>query len=195
MSNIKALDKLREVVRCGQGHGFSSAKAYYEVLDGCIAEIEREVSERFVELPEGWTAEQAGEVLGYWPKWDDGSPCMFGDEFTCWPIYYHKEEYEDLSRLVIYAPDHVWDKGKDTEKPHEGGYYEWNYTRPGGENAEEWRPTKRKPRTLDDVLKELANEVWEASCTCQTTWSDSGLDGIEERYAEELRDLLGGDGR
>lgn len=51
MSDIKALDKLREVVRCGQGHGFSSAKAYYEALDGCITEIEREVSERFVELP------------------------------------------------------------------------------------------------------------------------------------------------
>lgn len=48
-----------------------------------------------------------------------------------------------------------------------------------------------KPRTLEDVLKELANEVWEASCTCQTTWSDSGLDGIEERYADEIRELMG----
>lgn len=48
-----------------------------------------------------------------------------------------------------------------------------------------------KPRTLEDVLKELANEVWEASCTCQTTWSDSGLDGIEERYADEIREVLG----
>lgn len=47
------------------------------------------------------------------------------------------------------------------------------------------------PRTLEDVLKELANEVWEASCTCQTTWSDSGLDGIEERYAAEIRELMG----
>lgn len=51
MSNIKSLDKLREVVRCGEAHAFSSSKAYYDALGGCIAEIEREVSERFVELP------------------------------------------------------------------------------------------------------------------------------------------------
>lgn len=122
-------------------------------------EIEQEIAERYIDLPEGWTAEQAGEVLRYWPKWDDGSPCMFGDEFTCWPTYYHKEEYDALSRLVIYAPDHVWDKGKDTEEPHSGGYYEWNFTRPGGKNAEEWRPTKRKPRTLEEVLRDFAKEV------------------------------------
>lgn len=51
MTNIKALDKLREVVRCGEAHAFSSSKAYYDALGGCIAEIEHEVSERFVELP------------------------------------------------------------------------------------------------------------------------------------------------
>ena len=51
MSNIKSLDKLREVVRCGEAHAFSSSKAYYDAIGGCIAEIEREVSERFVELP------------------------------------------------------------------------------------------------------------------------------------------------
>ena len=47
-----------------------------------------------------------------------------------------------------------------------------------------------KPDPLKELLSELANEVWEASCTCQTTWSDSGLDGIEERYAERIRELL-----
>ena len=52
-----------------------------------------------------------------------------------------------------------------------------------------------KPRTLESVLADLANEVWEASCTCQTTWSDSGLDGIEKRYADEIREMIGnGDG-
>lgn len=50
-----------------------------------------------------------------------------------------------------------------------------------------------KPDPLKELLSELANDVWEASCTCQTTWSDSGLDGIEERYAERIRELLGGD--
>lgn len=48
-----------------------------------------------------------------------------------------------------------------------------------------------KPRTLESILAELANEVWEASCTCQTTWGDSGLDGIEARYADEIRAMLG----
>lgn len=48
-----------------------------------------------------------------------------------------------------------------------------------------------KPRTLESVLADLANEVWEASCTCQTTWSDSGLDGIEKKYAAEIRAMLG----
>lgn len=48
-----------------------------------------------------------------------------------------------------------------------------------------------KPRTLEEMLLDLANEVWEASCTCQTTWSDSGLDGIEERYADEIRAMFG----
>lgn len=47
-----------------------------------------------------------------------------------------------------------------------------------------------KPRTLESVLADLANEVWEASCTCQTTWSDSGLDGIEKKYADEIRELM-----
>lgn len=46
------------------------------------------------------------------------------------------------------------------------------------------------PRTIEDVLRDLANEVWEASITCQITWSDSGLDGIEERYAERIRELM-----
>jgi hypothetical protein len=44
-----------------------------------------------------------------------------------------------------------------------------------------------KPDTLESLLQQLAEEVWEASCECQTTWSDSGLDGIAERYAERIR--------
>ena len=48
-----------------------------------------------------------------------------------------------------------------------------------------------KPRTIEDVLADLANEVWETSCTCQTTWSDSGLDVIEKRYADEIRAMFG----
>ena len=52
-----------------------------------------------------------------------------------------------------------------------------------------------KPDPLKELLAEMAGEVWEASCTCQTTWSDSGLDGIEEHYAKRVRELMeeGGD--
>lgn len=177
MSNIKALYRLREKIQLDVNNPWSDLKG--DLLAMCD-KVEREVAERFVELPEGWTAEQAGEVLGYWPRWDDGSPCMFGDEFTCWPIYYHKEEYEALSRLVIYAPDHVWNKGEDNEEPHHGGYYEWNFTRPGGENAEEWRPTRRKPRTIEDVLEEFADMPERIDRIAAT-----------KRYADEIRKLLG----
>lgn len=54
--------------------------------------------------------------------------------------------------------------------------------------AEECRHVK--PDTLEILLQDLADEVWEASCTCQTTWSDSGLDGIAERYAERIRQSI-----
>lgn len=47
-----------------------------------------------------------------------------------------------------------------------------------------------KPDTIESLLQDLADEVWEASCTCQTIWSDSGLDGIAERYAERIRQSI-----
>ena len=52
-----------------------------------------------------------------------------------------------------------------------------------------------KPDPLVKLLVDMGEEIWNASCMCQTTWSDSGLDGIEERYAERIREALkeGGD--
>lgn len=50
--------------------------------------------------------------------------------------------------------------------------------------------THVKPDTVESLLQRLADEVWEASTTCQTTWSDSGLDGIAERYAERIREAV-----
>ena len=69
-----------------------------------------------------------------------------------------------------------------------------------GRNSSKWFHvasfcTHVKPDSLKELLSELANEIWETNCTCQTTWSDSGLDGIEKRYAERIRELMGGDGR
>lgn len=152
-------------------------------------EIEREISEHFIELPEGWTTEQASEVLDLWPRWDDGSPCMFGDEFTCYPKYDMERKYKVFDRLTIYWKYHVWNRGEDKEKPHDGGFYEWNYMRPGGDDCEEYRPTKRKRRTVEDVLEEFlhtaADACAEANCE---------LEEQIAKYADELRGLMGGDG-
>ena len=150
-------------------------------------EVEREIAERFMEQPEGWTNEQASEVLGLWPRWDDGSPCMFGDEFTCYPKYDMERKYKVFDRLTIYWKYHVWNRGEDKEKPHDGGFYEWNYMRPGGDGCEEYRPTKRKPRTVEDVLRDCCNE-WNEHC------GDDWESGVYAKYADELRELLGGDG-
>lgn len=137
-------------------------------------------------LPEGWESEQAASVLAYWPTWDDSSPCMFGDEFTCYPKYDFKNEYEVFDRLVIYGPNHVWSRGRDGEKPHDGGYYEWNFMRPGGDGCEEYRPTKRKPRTIEDVLREFAEKA-----VCGNQYGSLYADEEEiAKYADELRGMM-----
>lgn len=51
MSNIKALDALRRAVKKGKACAYESGKAYYDAIDECMDAIEREVSERFMELP------------------------------------------------------------------------------------------------------------------------------------------------
>lgn len=177
MTSLESIERLRDCTWIGGGK-------VNEYLD----EIEREIAERFIEPPEGWTTEQAGEVLDLWPRWDDGSPCMFGDEFTCYPKYDMERKYRVFDRLTIYWKCHVWNRGEDKEKPHDGGFYEWNYMRPGGDDCEEYRPTKRKRRTIEDVLEEFlhasADVCAEANCELEDQIS---------KYADELRELLGGD--
>lgn len=188
MSEIRALKKLRE-----QAEREPLALTY--ILNDLADEIQAEIDERFCKLPEGWTAEQASEVLGYWPRWDDGTPCMFGDEFTCYPKYDHEQKYEVLDRLSIFGQNHVWNRGCDNERPHDGGYYEWNYMRPGGDDCESYRPTKRKPRTLEDVLADVVT-------LCANTWKDGESpfafydvsdvmeSGNIREYADEIRELM-----
>ncbi|MBR3158415.1 MAG: hypothetical protein IKF14_05165 [Atopobiaceae bacterium] len=158
-------------------------------LADMIADIEAEIAERFIELPEGWTGEQAADVLAYWPTWDDGSPCMFGDEFTCYPKYDYKKDYKILDRLVIFGPNHVWNRGCDDEGPHDGGYYEWNFMRPGGDGCEEYRPTKRKPRTVEDVLR----DYWREACELPVAMSDEStaeaIDKLVVKYRAEICEL------
>ena len=175
---MESINKLRHHAHVLKG-GSTDYNELFEIAD----EIEAEIAERFMELPQGWTGEQAADVLAYWPTWDDGSPCMFGDEFTCYPKYDCKKEYEVLDRLSIYGPNHVWNRGGDDEKPHSGGYYEWNFMRPGGDGCEEYRPTKRKPRTLEDVLREFTEKY-------QYCISDNGRSITLAKYTDEIRELL-----
>ena len=153
---------------------------------GCLDAVEAEIERDYMKLPEGWTAEQAGEIIGYWPKWDDGKPCMFGDRFTT-PKYAFEENAETFDRLVIYARDHVFKHADGTTYEGEhGGYYEWNYFRPGGDGCEEYRPHHYVPqRTIEDVLRELIADV-RMEGIARSKLSDETI----AKYADELRELM-----
>lgn len=124
-------------------------------------EIEAEIESRYMELPVD----------------ADGVPIRIGDSLEC------TEYGNQTERFTVY--------GYTTE------YLTWTGEvtplMATNENSTEFYCRNCRhfnPRTIEDVLRDLANEVWEASITCQTTWSDSGLDGIEKRYAAEIRELM-----
>ena len=99
----------------------------------------------------------------------DGVPIKPGDEMqfgTDAPV-----RVDSIGTSRCYCGDFGWFGSN-------GGFY-------GRGTLRSCRHVKRD--TVESLLQELADEVWEASCTCQTTWSDSGLDGIAERYAERIR--------
>jgi hypothetical protein len=95
----------------------------------------------------------------------DGVPIKPGDE-----IEYDDPLYENTRRCIVEA---VCESSVFTDESYEA------FTACDCRHA--------KPETLESLLQRLADEVWEASITCQTTWSDSGLDGIAELYAERIR--------
>lgn len=183
---MKSIDKLRTAARnMAKGRNLENHEECNLLL--VIAdEIEAEIGRDYMKLPEGWTTEQASEIIGYWPKWDDGKPCMFGDRFTT-PKYAFEENAETFDRLVIYARDHVFKHADGTTYEGEhGGYYEWNYFRPGGDGCEEYRPHHVKPRTIESVLRDMLDAY------------DSGEHGempysLIADYADEIRELMGGD--
>lgn len=153
-----------------------------EEINEIADEIEREIAERYMLLPEGWTTEQASEIIGYWPKWDDGKPCMFGDRFTT-PKYAFEENAETFDRLVVYARDHMFKRADGTTYEGEhGGYYEWNYFRPGGDGCEEYRPHHVNPRTIEDVLADFASK--------QHGITTEENDALIAECAEEIRELM-----
>lgn len=155
---IESIEKLRTFARNMAKGSYLVKHEECNLLLIIADEIEAEVESRYVLLPEGWTDDQASDVLDLWPKWDDGSPCMFGDEFTCYPKYDHREQYEVFDRLTIYGRNHVWHRGEDRERPHDGGFYEWNYMRPGGDGSMDYRPKKRTLRTIEDALADFASK-------------------------------------
>lgn len=150
---------------------------FYEVMEGA--------HDGCAKLPSGWTKEQAAQVLCWWPRWDDGSPCMFGDEFSCYPKYdMDPRKVEVLDKLTVFGPNHVWNRGRDDEKPHDGGYYEWNYMRPGGEDCEEYRPHKVAHDPLDPLIDAVL-DIEES----MNNWVDR-YDPDERRKAKERAEHL-----
>lgn len=52
------------------------------------------------------------------------------------------------------------------------------------------------PRTLEDALNDFGEKVWNTACAPEGyTWSNANLDADLERCAEEIRGLMGKDGR
>lgn len=209
MSGIKALEKLRELCVGVKSEGFASVgcDAVLEIAD----EIEREHNQRVAEL-NGVVCERDGRIGSYerrntklnnalkaickrfgvsteWcaedaakkvlealerdymalPKDADGVPICVGEDV----VRTNDRLQPEVVRVIGVSGGSVFFK-------HEG--------RVKQNVAHNLHHVK--PRTLESVLADLANEVWEASCTCQTTWSDSGLDGIEKKYAAEIRELM-----
>lgn len=154
---MESIDKLRNAGERIE-EDFRYGKNVLSAINVCNAiadEIEREIAEKYMELPVD----------------ADGVPIHEGD--------------------VIQFVNEQGGTGAHVEVDAVSKYYAYY-----GEGKHFYKASMCrhvKPDPLKELLSELANDVCEASCTCQTTWSDSGLDGIEERYAERIRELLGGD--
>lgn len=150
MNNIKALEDLRELAT--GSHSYISNGRVLESVD----EIEREVSERFMELPVD----------------ADGVPIRLGDKITLTD--------KPQRRVFIVSAVGATKSGN----PVFHGYEE------NGDHLERHRVgvnTKHaKPRTVEDVLTDFANEVARQG-------HQIGLTGHEltMRYADEIRKVLG----
>lgn len=133
-----------------------------EYAEQCCPEYE-DYDARMIEIADAIEAEIKSRYM-LLPVDADGAPIRCGDEVTTDALWNEKWS------VFAVASDYWVDVDGCTHKPCATHH--------------------AKPDPLKELLSELANEVWEASCTCQTTWSDSGLDGIEERYAERIRELM-----
>ena len=134
MSNIKALEKLRELAT--GTHSYISNGRVLEFVN----EIEQEIAERYIELPVD----------------ADGVPIHIGDEL------FNKNKPTDTYKVTAIADNGYLRIYHDTAHIH----------------SSQCRHVK--PRTIEDVLREFADEV--ERC-CDTT------DTIAE-YAEEIRGMM-----
>ena len=121
-------------------------------------EIEREIAERYMELP----VDRKNE------PWHIGDKFAFSDG-PC------KKRICTVSGVGVYEVFFF--------------YYDEHASSTKHRRFKADKLIHHKPLTIEDVLRDMGEEVWNACCESQTTWSDSGLDGIEKRYADELRSM------
>ena len=141
----------------------------YEDYDARMMEIadavEAEIAERYIELPVD----------------ADGVPVRVGDELEC-----HANGYDGAFTVFAIGNDVVVGN-------HD---IEWL-----GRNPSKWFHvasfcTHAKPRTIEDALNDFGEKVWNTACAPEGyTWSNANLDADLERCAEEIRGLMGKDGR
>lgn len=151
MSKLKSLEKLRGFMLCKVGDSCNVYEPSYSLAD----EIEREIAERYMELPVD----------------ADGEPIHIGDLIE----YHDRDGAYRLHAQGVY----VYSDGRLC-----GETYVMN------ERLGIWEPDKCshiKPRTLEDVLKELA-------CDVRREWVENAplAEHVYSEYADEIRELIGG---
>ena len=161
MSEIKALEELRdELTKRGESNEMMGLYIHdHEVAMQLIASVYREVDERFMELPvdADGVPIRVGDVL------DPPSDC--DDYVTCQVV---KLTYDLFEKEWYFEGEAV------------GSFMGFcGYFDTAG-----W--THHKPRTLEDVLCDFANDVAKQGHQIGLT-----AHGLSDKYAAEIRELLG----
>lgn len=165
MSEIKALEKLRNW-KC-EGHPCAAMRT-------CADEIQAEVDERErllkqnTSVTEDYYKDMIAEMYMPLPLDRDGVPIRVGD-------------------MIEYEGD------EDTYRLHAQGVYVYGNGLVGvmNERFGIWYPENCrhvKPRTLEDVLEEFYHDASDADAFCTVK-----IDDVLDKYAAEIRELLGVD--
>lgn len=161
---MESIRHLRNVLIKGRKYRFNSGAEFYEAMDKAIEGIEREISERYMELPTD----------------ADGTPIRLGDVMDGVGMYDTLRDVTgevievsfnatDSNECVASVALQVWsDDGKSWRRIYIDQY------------ADVYRHHV-KPRTIEDVLEEFAHE-----------WNDTHHDdmpALKAKYADELRSM------